>query len=240
MARLRLFFLAVFSIFFIASKAQVQFSGWAASFNTFRLNKKLSLHLEGQLRSTDQVNSVQTVLLRTGLNVHLSKALSVMAGYAYVPARRTVGQFSELLAEHRIWQQALFNHKLSFLNVSHRVRFEERFLPKAKVANNELETDGYNQAFRFRYFIRNIIPLSGKAAFNKGWFGAVQEEVFLNTGNKTAVNGKTFDQNRLYLAVGYRLNAKIDLETGYMNQYINTATGFTNNHIAQVAVYKRL
>ena len=238
--RVRCFIFLVFFFSVFTLKAQVQFSGWFMSVNTLRLNKKLSLHIEGQVRSTDQWSNVQTILLRTGLNVHLSKSLSVTAGYAYIPSRRTLGSLSELLAEHRIWQQALFNHRLSIISVSHRLRFEERFLPKAKVENNDLETDGYNQAFRFRYFIRNIIPLNGKAGFSKGWFGAVQEEVLLNTGNKSAVNGKTFDQNRLYLAVGYRLNAKIDLETGYMNQYINTASSFVNNHIVQVAVYKRL
>lgn len=237
---MRLLFVTFFFSLFFASEAQVQFSGWLASFNTFGISKKLSLHFDGQLRSTDRWHNVQTLLLRPGLNVHLSKQLILTAGYAFVDSRRTVGNLSSLLPEHRIWQQATVNHKIKTVAVAHRLRFEERFLSKAKAVNNNLEADGYNQAFRLRYFLRNIVPFNGKADFKKGWFGALQNEVFLNTGNKTTVNGKTFDQNRLYAAVGYRLNAKIDLETGYMNQYTNTATSFTNNHIVQVAVYKRL
>lgn len=238
--RIRLSFLILCSFFFFVANAQVQFNGWLASFNTFSLGKKLSLHLEGQLRSTDQVKGVQTVLLRTGLNVHLSKKLMLTGGYAFVDSRRTAGNLSSLLPEHRIWQQATANHKIKTVAVTHRLRFEERFLAKAAVVNNEIRTDGFNQAFRFRYFLRNLIPFTAKADFKRGWYAAVQDEVFLNTGTKTAVNGKTFDQNRLYGAVGYRLSAKIDAETGYMNQYISTATGSTNNHIVQVAVYKRL
>lgn len=236
----RTLFGLLFSTLFLASKAQPQFSGWLASFNTFALNKKISIHFDGQLRSTDQWRDVQTILLRPGLNLHVSKQVVLTAGYAYVSARRTAGTVSSLLPEHRIWQQAVVNHKLKRIAVTHRLRFEERFISRAKVVNNDLETDGFNQVFRFRYFLRNVIPFKGGKTFTKGWFAALQNEVFLNTGNKTAVNGKSFDQNRLYGAVGYRLPNKLDLEAGYMNQYINTATGFTNNHIIQLAVYKRL
>jgi len=53
------------------------------------------------------------------------------------------------------------------------------------------------------------------------------------------VNGKTFDQNRFYVALGYRIS-KIDMELGYMNQYTKTASGSITNNIGQFAVYKRL
>ena len=237
----RLFIIAVFFLSLASpAKTQVQFSGWLASFNTFKLNNRFSLHLDGQLRSTDELRQVQTILLRPGLNFHVGKNLVLTAGYAFISNRRAVGSVSGLLPEHRIWQQGLFNHKARNISIAHRIRFEERFISKAKVANNELETDGHTQAFRIRYFIRNIFPLTAKPSFSKGFFLALQNEVFLNTGDKTAVNGKTFDQNRLYGAVGYRLLNKIDLEAGYMNQYTNTRSSFTNNHIAQIAVYKRL
>ena len=238
--RTRLFFLTLFFSLSFVSFAQVQFSGWLASFNTFALGKKFSLHFDGQLRSTDQWRDVQTILLRPGLNFHLSKKVVLTTGYAFIAGRRTVGAVSSLLPEHRVWQQAIVNHKIKTVAVTHRLRFEERFLSKAKVVGDDLETDGFNQAFRLRYFLRNILPFNGKADFKQGWFAAVQDEVFLNTGNKAAVNGKTFDQNRLYGAIGYRFASKIDVETGYVNQYINTAASFTNNHIVQLAVYKRL
>jgi len=219
---------------------QAQFSGWLASFNTFKLNNKLSIHFDAQLRSTDKWQQVQTILLRPGLNVHLKKQWTITAGYAFISNRRTVSGISDLLPEHRIWQQALFSHKLKNVSISHRFRFEERFISRATLSNDELKTDGNDQAFRFRYFIRNIIPFAGSGSFSRGLFFALQNEVFLNTGNKSAVNGKTFDQNRLYAAIGYRLPGKFDIEGGYMNQYISTSSSFINNHITQIAVYKRL
>jgi hypothetical protein len=233
-------FLLLTICFCTALQAQTQFSGWLASFNTFKINNKLSLHFDAQLRSTDELKNVQTVLLRPGLNVHVHKNWVLTGGYAYIANRRTVSSLSELLPEHRIWQQAVYNQKIQKVSVAHRVRFEERFISKARVQSNELETDGYDQAFRFRYFLRSVIPFSSEAVFTKGPFFALQNEFFLNTGNRSAVNGKTFDQNRLYAAIGYRLPGKIDLEAGYMNQYTSTRTSFVNNHIAQLAVYKRL
>lgn len=231
----------IFLLFFFTqhAAAQTQFSGWLASFNTINLNKKLSLHFDGQLRSTDGWDEVQTILLRPGLNVHLNKQLTVTAGYAFIANRRTVSGISDLLPEHRIWQQALFTHKLGTMNLSHRLRFEERFISKAVVRSSELEAEGHNNAYRLRYFLRNIIPFRKTPSFDKGAFFALQNEIFFNTGDRSAVNGKTFDQNRAYIAVGYRLPAKLDIEAGYVNQYTVTAAAFTNNHIIQFALYKR-
>jgi len=222
------------------AQSQVQHTGWLASFNTFKLNNNLSLHFDGQVRSTDNIKQVQSILLRPGLNYHFNNKLSATIGYAFIGNRRTIGNISELMPEHRIWQQAIYNHKINKIAVAHRFRFEERFISRVKAVNNTLETDSYAQAYRFRYFMRSITPLTKQQSFTKGVFFALQDEVFLNTGNKNAVNGQTFDQNRLYLAFGYRLPNKIDLEAGYMNQYIKTRTAFTNNHIAQLAIYKRL
>ena len=216
-----------------------QFSGWAASFNTFRLSDRFSLHFDGQLRSTDQLEQVGSILLRPGLNFHLNKSVVFTVGHLFNLARRNSAGVSALLTEHRPWQQVIINKKIKKLAMAHRFRFEERFIPRPQVSGDGLKANGYDQAFRFRYFIRNLIPLTSATAFTAGPFFALQNELFLNTGDKSAVNGKTFDQNRLYGAIGYR-KGKMDYEVGYMNQYTNTRTSFVNNHIVQLAVYKRL
>jgi hypothetical protein len=240
MKKRQVFFLLTFIAISACANAQVQFSGWLGSFNTISLNKHFSIHFDAQLRSTDQLEQIGTILLRPGLNYHLNKSLTFTAGYALAEGRRTVGGLSSLLAEHRIWQQALLNYKINRVSVAHRFRFEERFLPRVKAVNDNLKADGHDQAFRFRYFVRSLFPLTSGTGFTKGPFFALQNEVFLNTGDKSAVNGKAFDQNRLYGAVGYRLNTKTDLEAGYLNQYTSTRTAFINNHVIQLAVYKRL
>ena len=184
---------------------------------------------------------MQTLLIRSGLNVHLNKQWTVTAGYAFTCNRRVVNDISGYAPEHRIWEQLMYSHKIKMISVSHRLRVEQRFIGQATEQDNELETDGYGYANRLRYFIRNIIPLKTQKTFSKGMFAAVQDEVFMNFGNGQYTNGESFDQNRFYLAIGYRVNSRFDIEAGYMNQYINGKNdAFTNNHIALIAGYLRL
>ncbi len=234
------------SIFFIASHhctadAQSQFSGWVGSFNTIKAGKKTSIHADVQLRSSNQIKNIQTLLIRPGLNVHLNKKWTATAGYAFSYNRRIVDDVSGYAPEHRLWEQLMYSDKIKMVSVSLRLRLEQRFIGQTSLQNNELERDGYGYANRIRYFIRNIIPLRSQKTFLKGMFAALQEEVFMNFGNGKYTNGEAFDQNRLYLAMGYRVNSSFDLEAGYMNQYINGRNNtFTNNHIVQIGGYIRL
>jgi Protein of unknown function (DUF2490) len=231
----------IFSSLFFTLYAQPQFSGWLASFNTFKTGKKTSIHADVQWRSSDELKHTQTLLLRSGLNIHLTKQLTVTGGYAFIHNRRVISNVSGFAPEHRIWEQLLYNHKLKSIFVSHRLRLEQRFISKSTVQNNELKNDGSVYSNRFRYFIRNVLPFQQEKAFSKGMFAALQNETFVNIGNTANVNGKFFDQNRLYLAMGYRLHSSFDIETGYLNQYISGKNGaFTNNHVLQLAAYLRL
>ena len=96
-------------------------------------------------------------------------------------------------------------------------------------------------ANRLRYFFRDVIPFSGKKQFAKGMFASVQNEIFVNLGDKSNVNGKFFDQNRAYISVGYRFVKSFDAEIGYMNQYVSgKGSSYVNNNILQLATYLRL
>lgn len=232
---------ALFLFSSLNSKAQTQFSGWLATFNSFKTGKQTSIHADVQFRSNDQIRNLQTLLIRSGLNYNLNKKVTLTAGYAFISNRRVITDVAGYAPEHRIWEQLLYNHKLKSIAISHRLRIEQRFIRKSVVQNDELETDGYSYANRFRYFLRGVIPLQKKQSFNRGFFGALQNEVFINFGNTSAVNDELFDQNRFYIAAGYRLSSKSDLEIGYMNQYVNgRGSQFTNNHILQLATYFRL
>jgi hypothetical protein len=222
------------------AKTQKQFCGWLASFNTLKTGKKTSIHADAQFRSNYDWQQMQTILLRPGINYHINKKLTLTAGYAYIRKRKIVSNIAGHTPEHRKWEQLLYNHQWKNLRIRHRFRIEQFFIGKTVVLGNPL-SGGPNYANRFRYFLRNILPLKKEANFSKGPFLALQNELFLNFGVKVSVNGKTFDQNRFYLAIGHCLNSFFDLEMGYMNQYINGRNSqFMNNHIVQLATYLRL
>jgi hypothetical protein len=102
--------------------------------------------------------------------------------------------------EHRIFQQFISKQKLGKLKLSHRYRFEQRFV----------ESDF---KMRVRYFLGVNVPISSEEE-NKYYFSAYNE-LFLNT------KSKLYDRNRLYGGFGYHLNKKVRLELGYMNQFFN-------------------
>lgn len=233
----------------IRASCQTQFSAWLADFNTVRINNKFSVHTDFQLRSTDQVGNIQTLLLRGGLNYHISKRFIVTGGYAFIHNRREINEITGYANEHRLWEQLIFNHAVVFGQgnrlrqgtMQHRLRLEHRFIPLLSVVDGELQRDGDIYATRLRYFFRNVTPLTAWSTTGSAPFLAIQNEFFLNIGDKSPVNQKSFDQNRLYLALGYRFNKKFDLEAGYMNQYVKgRGKAFTNNHIVQIATYLRL
>jgi hypothetical protein len=222
------------------AQTQVQHTGWLANYNTFKINHKFSFHFDEQVRSSDQWANLQTVLIRPGINYHINKKTTVTLGYTNSYGRRNIGVASGYLSEQRIWQQLSYVAKIKNISINNRIRIEERWMPTATLENGKVMNSTYEMAYRLRCYVRGIIPLNKQPVFKSGWYAAVQEELFFNWGNKDAVNGKSFDQNRFYLALGNRILPKVDIELGSMNQYIVGKTDDINNHIVQLAVYKRL
>ncbi|MBU7577099.1 MAG: DUF2490 domain-containing protein [Flavihumibacter sp.] len=231
-------------------EAQTINTTWLAAFTTTKINKKFSIHFDAQWRSGDQYSTMSTLLLRPGLNYHLNDRLVLTAGYGYITNRRSFivpGPADEpvnvtgYLPEHRLWQQALYTHPIIGKNtITHRLRLEQRFLMQPSIENYNLSADGNTYANRVRYFFRTVIPVKQEFPFKKGLFAGLQNEVMFNFGDKTPVNGKIFDQNRLLLSAGYRIQPKIDVELGYLNQHVKgRADAFVNNHVIQLAAYTR-
>jgi hypothetical protein len=62
-----------------------------------------------------------------------------------------------------------------------------------------------------------------------------------NVTDANNINNKFFDQNRFYAAAGWRLRKELDLEAGYMNQFVEgRGEAYVNNNVVQLAIYLRL
>lgn len=247
-----------------SAHAQSQFTGWLGTFQNYKLSPKFGLYFDIQYRSTDQLRQMNALLLRPGVNFYFTPSLTGTVGYAYIPQQRISSGVTGYLPEHRTWQQLTYTHTARLGHharntaIAHRFRLEQRYIPKHHAEGNSLVHDRHVYAGRFRYFTRAVIPFTGvhpinaaadpqapataaSRAFTQGFFSSLQNEIFLNLGDPSPVNGKVFDQNRAYLAVGYRCSKQFDVEMGYLNQYINGAgSNSTVNHVLQVATYVRL
>lgn len=221
--------------FFLFAKAQCQvneFSGWGAWFHTQKLSNKWGLVFDAQFRSANHLAYLKNPLIRPGVSYYLANNKIVTAGYLYTGTHRITPTANTFRTEHRTWEQFIYNHKLKNNAVTHRFRLEQRYMGSL----------GASEAYfaqRLRYFIRGVIPTKQQAQFTNGTYIGLQNELFSNVQNKDKVNGSLFDQNRAYVSFGYRFNKMVDLEAGYLNQYVNQVETNTINHVAQIVLYTR-
>lgn len=207
-------------------------TGWLAWFNTYKFSKNVGLTSDVQFRSSDDWQFVRNVLIRPGLTYYINPKSNATVGYAFIGSyNRLPDPAKNTLVESRIWEQYIYNMKFGQVSLQNRFRLEQRFI--------ERQADHiFSQ--RLRYFARLIVPLARQeAAFSKGVFAALQNEIFFNIQNKDKLNNSVFDQNRAYGAIGYRFSTKFDLEAGYLNQYVNGASTDVSNNVIQLAVYTR-
>ena len=162
---------------------------------------KFRFWLEGQGRFGNDSTTLSQGILRPGLGYSLTDRASVWLGYAFIP---TMEPFTRNdLNENRIWQQLLWTPQTPFGPITSRTRFEQRF------------TRAPDVSYRFRQMVRYAYPLDFAPGFMLvGW-----DEIFLNL-NSTGTFTAGFDQNRVFVGVGYNIDEHVRTELGYMNQYI--------------------
>jgi hypothetical protein len=220
-----------------------QTNAWLMYFGDHKFSKRLGVHAEAQWRRADVVSSHQQLLLRTGLNYHFSPQVFATLGYAFVetypygelPVRAT-------FPEHRLWEQVQLRSQFGRVEFINRLRLEQRFV-QLPVRNPELP--GVSQIWvpgdavytnRARPMIRASVPFKGKTIEDGSLYVSIYEEPFISFGRNVGLN--IFDQNRAYLALGYKVPKVGRLEIGYLNQKVFKADGIgvENNHTLQVGL----
>lgn len=205
--------------------------GWFAYTGTFKINPKLAIHTEYQWRRTDVIKNWQQGLLRTGLNFSLNKQVNLIAGYAFAQTY-SYGDYPAAFAfpEHRIFEQVIIKNPIGNIDLSHRFTLEQRFVARVTMPAGVKNTD-YSFLNRIRYRLRGEIPLHKKEATKKHWSFIAQDEVFIGWGKNIGAN--IFDQNRIGLLIGYKLNQHIKFEAGYINQTLQQARRINDKAVFQ-------
>lgn len=150
----------------------------------------------------------------------------------YTPSGKT----NVLRPENRIWEQYLLRSPLSEnITLTSRFRLEQRFVGAIKGPN-----PGNYFCQRLRIFEKTNLPILTNKDFSKGVYIALQNEMFLTVQNQQAVNKHFLEQNRAYGAIGYRFSKALDLEAGYLNNYVLLPAGSYFNNVTQLTCYLRL
>jgi hypothetical protein len=210
---------------------------WVGYFNQTRFTDQFGFWLDVHYRRTDDFadRSFQ-FLFRPALIYFIKDNLRANLGYALVKHFPEEGR-STTRTEHRAWQQIWWNQKYKGLSTLQWLRFEQRFNEKVI---NDVKMDGHNYTFRARYNISFFVPLKGKEITAKTPFVAAMDEVFLNFGDKVVYN--TFDQNRLFVGMGYQFTSHLNAQLGYMNVYQQEASDsrYLSTHAIRFFVFHSL
>lgn len=209
-------------------------NGWYMYFGDHKFSGKWGIHAEAQFRRHHILKDPQQLLIRTGLNYDLTPAAMFTLGYGFIQTH-PYGDYpaAGTFPEQRLYQQLQVKGTLARLGLSHRYRLEQRWVKQP-------EAEDYTFLNRARYMLKATLPLAGATLEAREPFLAVYEEVFVGFGENTKQN--IFDQNRAYVAVGYRISNTASFELGYLNQIVQKANGivFEYNHTLQVSFFHNL
>lgn len=179
------------------------------AFNYDRSDSTWGAQGDIQYRNWDILGDLEQLLIRGGLTY---RPASLMGKYTLGYANITSGAFgssSRTLRENRVYQEALFSHRLGGrVYVRHRLRYEQRWV------------DYQDFRTRFRYGSFVDIPVN-KTTLDKGaWYLSLYNEIFLNGEHDIGLDKRvdTYDRNRFYAALGYSISDTLKLQMGYMHQ----------------------
>ena len=178
------------------------FGNWLIYIGNKKVDSKWNIHNEVQYRNYDAIGDLEQLLLRTGVGYNLSENNhNLLLGYGYILSQNYSADTEDKLDvnEHRIFQQFTSKQKIGNVSLSHRYRFEQRFVDS-------------DFKMRLRYFLAFKVPILKTETSPTKLYPSAYNEVFLNT------ESDVFDLNRLYGGLGYQLNNNVRIEAGYMNQ----------------------
>ena len=246
----KLIFIVVFTATFQNADAQAtrlftnNENGWFMYFGTHKVSEKWGVHLEAQFRGADIIKSEQQYLFRTGVNYHFNPQTFATVGYCYVHTAQYGGfPAQSAFPENRIWEQIQVKNQLGTVELVNRFRMEQRFVNAPTlvgVLGNVYEPGDAVYTNRFRVLNRISIPFKDKTIQDKSFYVSAYDELFVNFGKNVALN--IFDQNRIYIALGYKIPKIGRLEIGYLNQRIIKSDGIKveNNRTLQVGLVSNI
>jgi hypothetical protein len=205
-------------------------NGWLMYFGDHKFSKKWGVHVEAQVRRHDVVADWQQLLLRPGINYHFNDNAFTTVGYCFVETW-PYGEFASKSAfpENRWWEQVQYKTQTGRVEWVNRLRLEQRFVHNPVASGDGTFVPGdavYSN--RMRWLNRISIPFKGEKIADKSLYITAYDEVMASWGKNVQYN--MFDQNRAYIALGYKLPQVGRLEVGYMNQTVLKGDGVRSEH----------
>lgn len=202
-----------------ACSQQEKLGGWLSYLGNQTFKTKWNIHNEFQYRKPNLSETNNMFFIRTGVGLNLSENNNnLLLGYGYFQTTTEINESeSNVIREHRIFQQYILKNDFNKFHLQHRIRLEERFF------SNDFK-------LRFRYFLGVTIPLNKTELSQNTIYISLYDELFLNTSNNA------FDQNRAYGGLGYFIGENLKGELGLLNLH----TTNQNQYIIQFSLFNNI
>jgi hypothetical protein len=186
------------------------------------------LDYDAHIRRSDYGAEWQQVLVQAGGHYKTDK-FSVGGGGGFMETY-PYGDYptKHNFSENRIYEQITIPMDALGLKWSSRLMLEQRFIETYSTAAGGGLNRGTRFENRIRFRLGTQIPLSFLDA--EKYYVTASNEVFINTGADVAYN--TFDQNRAYVGLGYKISKSTKVELGFMEQTLQHRDGqvWEHNH----------
>ncbi|MEN9686960.1 MAG: hypothetical protein RLZZ28_2746 [Bacteroidota bacterium] len=212
---------------------------WIGYFNQTRISNHWGTWLDLHVRTKDHfVDSFSQAILRVGATYYAGERFRIMAGYAYVNQFPGDNHKNVSQPEHRGWQMLQWSSPGKSFRINQAIRLEEKF--KHKILNNDALAPGYGFYWKFRYGISFNIPIKKVRVFKSALSFVVSDEIHLNFGKEITYHH--FDQNRFFAGFSLNVNAKDNLQIGYMNQVQQSISNdyFKNVNVLRIFYFQQI
>ncbi len=186
----------------------------SSSWNTLTVkahfNEKLFIKNEFNFRRTNFLQDWEQIVLRSSVQYKLENGLTAAIGYSHIQ-NYSYSNFSSPIdfKENNLWQQFFIKQTFKHFDISHRIRFEERFKENiGEVNENTIITDTeYSGRLRYRFIV--TVPILKKQNIS----AIAYDEVFLDF--EKSLQPKNLNQNGMFIGLRFRESQHITITSGY-------------------------
>jgi hypothetical protein len=175
---------------------------WNVVTGKITFSKQWNAFAEAQLRSQQFIHDFSYYEYKAGIGYNFPKTISTLFAMGHYVTFQPDGDFKKPISndEFRIWEQFVLTNNIGRIKLEHRYRIEQRFT-----------SSGYRN--RFRYRLNTIIPFNNKEIKNRTLYASVFNEFFVTNERPY------FEQNRIYLGLGYQFSNNVTLQAGWINRF---------------------
>lgn len=198
---------------------------WIQNYVTFRVSERLNVVADGGFRVSDAFKEPDMYIVRAGGTFNFHPRWKIGVGYAH--SGKFMPDSGLYKLEHRPYQEVISEHVFANVELTNRLRIEERF---QHVLPND-STVPFRARVRFKFQVAApITNLSAKHPERK-LFVVLADEFLLNAGKGIKYN--ILDRNRMMLGPLFRVSEHLDIALLYSYLFGTTTKPniFTQDHV---------